>query len=115
MKKTLLVVFNGEEMCFIHALLNALDMHEKSYQVKIIMEGVSTALLPRLEKNGHFLHPLWEKVKANGLIEGVCKACSNKMGTLKVAEEIGLSLLSDMSGHPSLARYIDEGYNIIAF
>ncbi len=26
MKKVMLVVFNGDEMCFIHVLLNALDM-----------------------------------------------------------------------------------------
>ncbi len=115
MKKVMLVVFNGEEMCFIHVLLNSFDMLERSYDVGIIMEGASTKLLTSLEKKEHFLHNLWEKAKEKGLIEGVCKACSNKMGTMKVAEEIGLNLLGDMSGHPSLARYMEEGYEIITF
>ncbi len=28
MNKNALVVFNGELLCFVHVLLNALDMHE---------------------------------------------------------------------------------------
>ena len=33
MKKVVLFAFNGDFMCFIHVLLNALDMHEKGYEV----------------------------------------------------------------------------------
>jgi hypothetical protein len=36
MKKAALFVFNGDPMCFIHVLLNALDMKEKGYEVKTI-------------------------------------------------------------------------------
>jgi len=91
MKKFALFVFNGDPMCFIHVLLNALDMKEKA------------------------LHKLWEKVKEAGLVDGVCKACSNKLGTLEAAKEQGLTLLDEMSGHPSMARYLDEGFEIISF
>ena len=31
MKKIALFVFNGDPMCFIHVLLNALDMKQKEY------------------------------------------------------------------------------------
>jgi hypothetical protein len=50
-----------------------------------------------------------------GLVEGVCKACSSKLGTLEVAKEQGLPLLDDMSGHPSMAAYRDNGFEIITF
>ncbi len=115
MKKVMLVVFNGEPMCFIHVLLNALDMAERSYEVGIIVEGASTKLIPDLEKKEHFLNGLWKKVKDKGLVEGVCRACSNKMGTLRAAEEAGLTLLDDMSGHPSLAGYMERGFSIVTF
>ncbi len=36
MKKFALFVFNGDPMCFIHVLLNAHDMSDKGYGVKII-------------------------------------------------------------------------------
>lgn len=49
------------------------------------------------------------------LIEGVCRACSNKMGTLEAAQKEGLRLLDDMSGHPSMETYRREGFEIITF
>jgi len=57
---------------------------------------------------------LWEKVKAAGLVAGVCKACSNKMGALKASQEQGLALLDEMTGHPSMARYRDDGFEIVS-
>ena len=33
MKKVVLFAFNGDFMCFIHVLVNALDLHEKGYEV----------------------------------------------------------------------------------
>ena len=58
---------------------------------------------------------MWEKAKSAGLIEGVCKACSNKMGALEAAKDQGLALLDEMTGHPSMARYRDDGFEIVAF
>ena len=90
-------------------------MKEKGYDGKIIIEGSATKLLPELAKSDNPLHKLWEKVKKAGLVDGVCKACSNKLGTLEAAKEQGLTLLDEMSGHPSMARYRDEGFEIISF
>ncbi len=115
MKKFTLFVFNGDPMCFIHVLLNALDMKEKGHDGKIVIEGSATKLLPELSKLDNPLHKLWEKVKKAGLVDGVCKACSNKLGTLEVAKEQGLTLLDEMSGHPSMARYRAEEFEIISF
>ena len=115
MKKFALFVFNGDPMCFIHVLLNALDMKAKGHEVKIIIEGASVKLIPELVKLGNPLNGLWKKNLEAGLVEGVCKACSNKMGTLEAAKEQCLPLLDDMSGHPSMAAYRDNGYEIITF
>ena len=46
MKKFVLFVFNGDPMCFIHVLLNALDMKAKEHEAKIIIEGASVKLIP---------------------------------------------------------------------
>jgi hypothetical protein len=110
MKKFALFVFNGDPMCFIHVLLNALDMKSKGHEAKIIIEGASAKLVPELVKPGNPLNGL-----ESGLVEGVCKACSSKLGTLGAAKEQGLTLLDDMSGHPGMAAYRDKGYEIITF
>ena len=115
MQKNALFVFNGDPMCFIHVLLNALDMKEKGHEVKLVVEGAATALLPNLEKSDNPLHVLWEKVKQNGLVEGACKACSQKMGTAADAEKQGLPLLADMTGHPGMAAFQEAGYRVITF
>ena len=115
MKKMALFVFNGDPMCFIYVLLNALDMDEKGYQVKIIVEGAATQLIPELARPEHQLHGLWEKVRTAGLVGGVCKACAGKMETLTAAEKVGLPLLADIAGHPAMSTYRDSGFEIISF
>ncbi len=115
MRKIALFVYNGDPMCFIHVLLNALNMKEKGWEAKIVIEGAAVTLIPELAGPDHPLHTPWEKAKSVGLVEGVCKACSNKLGTLKEAERQGLALLDDMSGHPSMAAYRRKGFEIITF
>jgi hypothetical protein len=115
MEKTVLFVFNGDPMCFIHVLLNALDMEEKGNESKIVIEGSATKLIPDLAHSENPMHRLWEKVKTFELVEGVCRACATKMGTLEAVESQGLQLLDDMSGHPSMARYQDKGFEVITF
>ncbi|MDD3619647.1 MAG: cytoplasmic protein [Desulfobulbaceae bacterium] len=115
MKKFALFVFNGEPMCFIHVLLNALDMKARGEEAKIIIEGASTGLIPELVRPGNPLNGLWKKNLEAGLVAGVCKACSSKQGTLEAAKEQGLTLLDEMSGHPAMAAYRAAGYEIITF
>jgi hypothetical protein len=113
--KFALFVFNGEPMCFVHVLLNALDMHSRGQEARIIVEGAATRLIPELAQTGHPLHLLWQRTKDSGLVEGVCKACSQKMGTLAAAQEQQLALLDDMNGHPGMARFRQAGYEIVTF
>jgi len=115
MKKFALFVFNDDPMCFIHVRLNAHDMSDKGHEAKIIVEGGATKLISELEKKSHPLHQLWKRAKAKGLVEGVCKACANKMETISEAKAQGLTLLEDMLGHPGMARYRDAGFEIITF
>ncbi|MFO8084151.1 MAG: cytoplasmic protein [Desulfobacterales bacterium] len=115
MKKVVLFVFNGDPVCFIHVLLNALDMKAKGYDCRIVVEGSATKIIPELELEQNPLHVLWNKVKNSQIVEGVCRACSHKMGVLKDIESQGLKLLDDMAGHPGMAAYRDRGFEIITF
>lgn len=115
MKKIVLFAFNGDFMCFIHVLLNALDMKEKGYDVKIVIEGAATKLISELGKEGNPMYALYQKAKKADLIDGACRACSGKMGTLEAAGVERLKLLDDMSGHPGMARYMEEGFEVITF
>ncbi len=115
MSKIALFPFNGEMTCFIHVLLNALDMAEKGHEVRIVIEGAATGLVPELAKPENPMHGLWVKVKSQGLVAGTCKACSAKMGVLEAARAEGLRLLDDMHGHPGMAAWMAQGYTVITF
>lgn len=114
-KKVALFVFRDDSMCFIHVLLNALDMDERGYDISVIMEGEATKLLPGLENEGTPFSRMWGQVKSRNLVAGVCRACSTQMGTSGSAEKQGLTLLDDMSGHPSFAGFRDQGFEIVVF
>lgn len=110
MKKAAIFSFNGNPMCFIHVLLNALDMDSKGVAVKIVIEGESVKLIREMEESAN---PLYIKAKSKGLIDGICKACSAKMEVLEFNQTVGIPMLDSMSGHPPMADYIRDGYEVI--
>ncbi len=110
MDKVVIYAFNGNPMCFSHVLLNALDMDSKGMDAKIVIEGEAVTLLKGLEESND---PLYIKAKEKNLIDAICKACSAKLGVLEYNETLGLPIVGDMSGHPAMAKYIEEGYKVI--
>jgi len=115
MRKVAMFVFNGSPMCFVHVLLNALDMHARGDTVKIVMEGEATQLVAELSQPDNWLNGLWQKARNRSLVVGACKACSQKLGAHQNIAENGLALLDDMNGHPGMAAFRDDGYEIITF
>jgi hypothetical protein len=115
LKKIAFFVFNGDPMCFVHVLLNCLDMKEKEYDIKLVIEGASAGLIPKISSLDKPIPDLWEKVKSQNIVDAVCKACAYKLGALDAAKEQNLPLTGDMSGHPSMTSYIEDGYEIITF
>ncbi len=56
-------MFNGDPMCFIHVLLNGLDLAGNGYDVKLVIEGSATKLIPGLDEAGNPQHHLWQNIK----------------------------------------------------
>ena len=113
--KIAIFAFNGETMCFAHALLNAMDLYEKGHDVKLIIEGSATKQIKELTNPDVPFSKLYKKVCENGLIDCVCNACAGVMGSLDSAKKQNLSICGEMSGHPSMNRYIEAGYEIVVF
>ena len=112
-QKVAIFAFNGEPMCFVHALLNTLDMQTKGYDVTLIIEGSATKLVKYFMDPNVPFAALYTQVKDAGLITCVCRACAAKMDSLREAEMQQLPLCREMSGHPSMASYLEQGYQII--
>lgn len=113
--RTALFVFNGDPMCFIHVLLNALDMHAKGHEVCVVLEGKAVTLVPEVVQPEHPLSALFAQVRSAGLLDGACRACSVKLGVVSAIEAAEVALIGDMHGHPSMAAYMERGYGVIVF
>lgn len=115
MQKFALFAFNGDAKCFLHVLLNAMDMRQKGFDTTIILEGAATkAAADMLTPDAPFNKLLLE-VKDAGLFDCVCFACAKQTGAYDTLKNAGFSFGDDMNGHPSMGRYIEEGYTIVTF
>ena len=113
--KVAIFAFSGELMDFAHAMLNALDMKDKGLDARLIIECDACRLLATLQEADKPFADLFRKVKETGLVDGVCKCCAEKLKVVDSVEQHGLRVLDEMYGHPSMARYIREGYQVITF
>ena len=102
----------GEKMCAMHALMNTNQINENGGEAKIIFEGQAVKLPQILEEEAN---PLYKKLKENGSIVGVCKACSKILEVYEINKDLGLNFIDDMDGHAGMYKYLDEGYQVIEF
>lgn len=115
MQTCVFFAFRGDPLCFVHVLLNSLDMAQKGMEGKIILEGESVTLVPLMADPGHFLHPLYIKAKEAGLILGARRACSHKLKVADAVAQEGIPLIGEMAGHPAMSEFIEKGYTILTF
>ncbi len=110
MNRYLFYAMDGEKMCFLHILLNAIDLAEAGNEVKIVFEAQACKLPPIFaeEKNKHYL-----KADELGLFAGACKACSAVMNTLEANQKL-MPILDDMSGHAGMKPFVEQGYTVIS-
>ena len=111
--KYAIFAFKGEDVCFAHALLNALDFHQKGHDTKLIIEGPAIKTVVSLFDKSKPYANLLEEVRKKNILDVVCKACSKQMGLFEDIVSEGLPLGDDMKGHPGMAKYVEKGYQII--
>lgn len=102
--------FKGNPMCFTHLLINALDMHKRGINARIVIEGESTKTAKEMmeAENKFFMEALELE-----LFDGICKACANQMGVLDFFESKNIPILSDLYGHPPIGPYIEKDFEVI--
>ncbi len=98
----------------VHALLYASELHEKGAEVKLVFDAGGTKFVEELAKEESVANPLFRSVEKLGIIDGVCDYCAGAFEADK--EQIksrNLKLISQYNGHPSIADYILNDYQVI--
>ena len=98
----------------LHALLYAAELKEHGHDVVLLFDGAGTewaeAMRTSEKKN---MAQLYKRLDDLGVVEIVCDFCA---GAFKVKESLvkeSVPLTAEYQGHPSLAKYVDQGYQVI--
>ena len=98
----------------LHALLYAKELKESDVEVKLIFDGGGTKWASDMVDPDNKLNSLFKEVVALGIIDGICDYC---IGAFKadrtVIENTFLPIAGEYDGHPSIAKYVKEGYQVI--
>lgn len=98
----------------VHALLYARELAEKGYAVTLIFDGAGTGWANELRKPENPLHKHYLKIKELAVVEEICDYCADAFDVKKdFTEQQRKLLVGDYEGHPSLAKWIGRGYQII--
>ena len=96
-----------------NALELAKELKSAAHPVEVLFDGAGTAMAAALADPGHRLHGLFAAVQDRVL--GACAHCARAFGALEQLERLGLPLVAEFEGHPSLARFLREGYRVLTF
>jgi len=111
-RKMAIFARNGDPVAFAHMMLNAIDMKDHGYDVKVIIEGDATKLISLLRNHTKPFADVYARFLRHGLVDCVCKACATRNSVVPAVIEQNLKLTEEPSGHPSMARYMEAGYEV---
>ena len=97
----------------LHAMLYAKELKEKGHPVVLIFDGAGTEWAEALEHPDNKLHPIYEQLKQSGITEIVCDFCSTAFKVKPALEKVGAHFDNAYNGHPSIAKWVNQGYQLL--
>ncbi len=98
-----------------HFFLYARELHEKGHEVVAIFDGAGTLWAEELSKedSNSFLKKDYEAFKQKGIVEIICDYCAGAFEVKEPLQERGANLVGDYEGHPSVVKWVEQGYQLI--
>ena len=97
----------------VHALLYAQELKDSGYDVTLVFDGAGTEWAKALRDPENKLHGAYQKLREAGVTQIICDYCA---GAFKVKEDLkdeDVPLVGDFKGHPSIVKYIKQGYQLV--
>jgi hypothetical protein len=95
-----------------NALTVASEGKEAGDEVRVVLDGAGTKWAAELASEDHKYHRLFEDVRDE---TGACVYCARAYKVKDQVEAIGIELLDEYKGHPSVRRLIADGYEVVTF
>jgi hypothetical protein len=96
-----------------NALMTVREFADNGDEVTLIFDGAGTRWAAAIARDDHSLHPAFAKIRDK--VAGACHYCAGAFEVREELERIGMPLLDDHLGHPSVRHLVADGYEVITF
>lgn len=99
----------------VHAFLYTRELHERGHEAVLIFDGAGTEWAEEVSNpaSESKLKPMYEALRQHGITNIVCDFCAGAFLVKERLEGRRLPLVGDYLGHPSIADWVDRGYQLI--
>jgi hypothetical protein len=116
-KMTVVLLADAETPEAMGRAANAFELVKEAKQekndVELILDGAATRWARELAKPDHKMRGLFDAVRDK--VAGVCEFCAGAYGVEEAVRAAGLPLIGEFDGHPSLAKRIAQGRQVVTF
>lgn len=99
----------------VHALLYTQELKEHGHDVVLIFDGAGTEWAEEWTnpESDNKLKPMYEALRESGVTEVICDYCAAAFQTKARLTGRNVPLTAEYQGHPSIAKWADEGYQLV--
>lgn len=99
----------------VHAFLYARELKEHGHEVRLVFDGAGTEWAEGLSNpaSESKIKPMYEEFKKQGISEVICDFCAGAFGVKEQLQGRELPLAAGYEGHPSIAQWADQGYEVL--
>jgi len=99
----------------VHAFLYARELKEHGHEVRLVFDGAGTEWAEELSNpaSESKIKPMYEEFKKLGISEVICDFCAGAFGVKEKLQGRQYPLTGGYEGHPSIAQWADQGYQIV--
>lgn len=99
----------------VHALLYSKELKEHGHEVKLVFDGAGTEWASEWlnPESTDKLKPMYEELKKSGVTQIICDFCATAFKVKENLEKEKAVTTAEYQGHPSIAKWADEGYEIV--
>ena len=99
----------------VHALLYSKELKEHGHEVVLVFDGAGTEWAAEWTNPNSTdkLRSMYEGLRKSGITQVICDFCASAFQVKEKLREQKTVLTAEYQGHPSIAKWADEGYQLV--
>ncbi len=99
----------------VHALLYSKELKAHGHDVVLVFDGAGTQWIHEWTRPGSTDHLLmqYQALQKMGITEVICDFCASAFKVRDDLKKQGVPTTSEFEGHPSIAKWADQGYQVV--